>query len=854
VLVDGRKLRRYNISIEQVAQALGSTNLDVPAGYVTESEQEYLIRAKGRFNSTEEIENVRIPTAGERTIEIRHVARVVDGHKDRRSISRFNGGAAVVLSVQKQSRANDVQVADQVRGMLPKLAWLLPAGAELRVIEDESEFVRGALSNVRTNMLLGILLTAVTLFLFLSSGRATAVVAVVMPSAVVATFTLMMFSGLSVNILTLLALAISIGIVVNNSILVLENTVRFIDVGHQPQEAAVAAAADIALPVFSTTATNLVVFLPIAFMGEIIGRFFREFGLTIVYVTVLSLAISFSLTPMMCGLLLRRKRAAKGIITLVPRMWQWAFERVRRAYLDLVERSLRHPGSTLLLCVLILAVAIAMGTTVGGEFLPETDEGKFHITVETPAGTTLEETDAAVRQVEAAVRSLPYLEHYYTRVGQISGFLAGSSTGVNIAEIGVTVADRADRPLSLEDLLEHIRPALAAIPSAKVALSKAAHGPGGARIEVEISGDNLEHIRNVAADIMSIVEEVPGTASVGKSWQTGQPELRVLPDQKKANQHRIAVRDVAMAVRTYVEGREVSEFRDGDEDYDIRVRLRQEDRRRVEDVERFFVRSPETGQMVRIGQVAELTYEEAPTLITRKDRRRFVSISSQLTGTRSLTEVVGDIRRRIGDEVDVPEGVEIGYGGETEGMRRNFKELFKALGTAAVLTFLCTAGIVESFSFAAIIILSLPLSLVGVILAMMIGGVSMNIFSLMAMIMLVGMVVNNAIIIIDYASRAERAHLPPAERVKEACRVRFRVIVIPAHRGGGDGRRFRCRDDFSPRHTLRLQHGGRTPGEKTDGLRTGTARAGTRGLSLLWDWMSIRVCSQSPCRSADSIR
>ena len=778
VLLDAEKLRKHKVSMDEVTLALESTNLDVPAGYVTESNQEYLVRAKGRFESVQEIEKLSVTNTDEAAVEIRHLGRVEDTYADERSKSRFDGQSAVIISIQKQSKANDVEVADRVRADMPEWEEMLPGGASLSIVDDQSEFVRGALQNVTTNMVLGITLTAIVLFLFLGSGRATAVAAAVMPAAVVASLILLMFSGFSLNILTLLALALSVGIVVNNSILILESAVRFMEKGKPSQEAAALGATDIALPVFSTTATNLVVFLPIAFMGEIIGRFFHEFGLTIVYVTVVSLGISYTVTPMLCGLLLTQEGREWRLATLIPRMWQWCLKHLKNTYLGVLGWTVRHRISTVFLWLLVLGLAFFLARSLGGEFMPETDEGRLRASIQAPAGTPLNETDEMTRELERAVRDLPFLQHYYTRVGRVSGFMGGSNVGVNLAEVGVTVADRGERPWTLEDFLDRLRPAAARIPSAQVSLQRAAGGPGVAPVEVEIQGDDLDAIRSLAMQVMRIVEGTAGTTSVRKSWQAGQPELRVRPQQEKVTRHYLSVAQVAREVRAFVDGREVREFRDGDEDYDIRIRLQESDRQRAEQIESFFIKSPASGEMLQIGQVADLSYEPAPTLITRRDRTRYVSIQSQLTGERSQTETVGAIQRGIDEEIDVPEGVDIAYAGETELIQKNFKELYQALAIAAVLTFLAAAGIIESFIFGIIIIVSVPLSLIGVIIAMLIGGVTINVFSLMAIIMLVGMVVNNAIIIIDYAERPQFADMSPVERVKESCSVRFRVILM----------------------------------------------------------------------------
>lgn len=790
VLLDPVKLRKHSVSVDEIDLAIRSTNLEVPAGHISEPSLEYSLRTTGRFKDVDEILRVPIRDTGGAVLEIRHLGEVKDTLEERRSYSRADGRSSIIISISKQSGSNDVQVSDGVQKVLPELKNLIPEDADLFIMEDTSDFVRGSLANVRTNMIIGILLTSVALYLFLGSWRGTVIVAVVMPSALLITFGFMAFSGITINILTLTALALAMGIVVNNSILVLENSQRFVDEGLAPVEAAIAGTKDIGLAIISATATNLVVFLPIAFMGEIIGMFFKEFGLTIVYVTIASLFVSFTLTPMMCALLLRRESSGEGVDTVavrmwnfLPRIWNSAFIRVRDSYLELLEWCLQRRGLTIFITLLAMAgCLVLLITVVGAEFFPRSDEGRFNVAIETPVGSSLELTLERVEEVESIVRKyLPegYLEHSYSRVGSVAGLLGGSSSGTNLARVSAVVIDKAERGESVQDLINMLSPYLADVHSAKLTISAGGEGGGGgAPIAIEISGYNIDQLRRVAGEVVEIVAATEGTSGVDQSYRTGQPEIRIIPDQEKLGRRSLTVRGLAMTLRTYVDGRKVSQFRDGGEDYDIRLILDEKNRQWTENVRDMFIKSPVTGEMIPIREVAEFSYDSGPTVITRKDRRRLITVNARLTGGRSLNKVVQDIRDRIDREVLLPEGVTVYYGGETERMVKNFTELFKAMATAAVLTFLCVAGIIESFLVGTIILLAVPVSIIGVTLALLIANVALNIFSLMAMIMLVGMVVNNAIIVLDYATRAEHKHLPVIERIRNACRLRFRVIVM----------------------------------------------------------------------------
>jgi HAE1 family hydrophobic/amphiphilic exporter-1 len=597
-------------------------------------------------------------------------------------------------------------------------------------------------------------------------------------------------SGFTLNIISLTGMAIVIGVLVNNAILILENVNGFLDRGLEPVEAAITGTRDIALAIFSSTATNLVVFLPIAFMGEIIGRFFKELGLTVVYATVVSLAVSFSLTPMMCGLLLKPGREGRKGKSLWSRigyivgfgwladLWRSGFERLRSFYRWLLDACMAHRVTTLAATFVAFLMSFGGFAIVGMEFFPSPDEGRFVVFLEAPVGTPLDVTDRAVRRVEEEVARLEHLVNYTVRVGRMDAGGSGRNEGVDLAQVSVTVVDRAEREESLDDILNALRPRLAVIPTVKIRLDKEAGGPGEAPINVEIVGDDLNDMDLIAEDVTGLVRSVPGTAGVKKSLESGQPEVQIIIDQRQANRQGLTKSHISTEVRSYIEGAQAAEFLDGDENYDVVCKLREEDRNWATDIQRLFISSPETGRQIRLGQVAEIRRTSGTALITRKDRRRLISVTANLTGDRPLGKVQADLARLIEEEVRPPEGITIGYGGEVEIMQKNFAELFKAMATAIILTFLCVAGIIESFTLAAIILASVPICLIGVSLALVLYNCTINMFSLMAMVILVGMVVNNSIIVIDYASRLRSAGEDARSAIREACVSRFRMILM----------------------------------------------------------------------------
>jgi HAE1 family hydrophobic/amphiphilic exporter-1 len=787
VLLSAAKLRKHGVPIGVVAGALRSANVDVPAGTITQRGREYVVRSLARFRKVEEVAAVRVPTSGGGIVTVGDLGTVVDTYEDKRKESRFDGKEAVIISILARTDANEVEAADAVYALMPRLRQRLPQGSRLDIAGDTSVYIRGALSNVWQNMLIGLALTTVTLYLFLKSIRSTFIAAVAMPASIVVAFLGMQASGCTLNILSLTGLAMTVGVLVNNAILIVEDSTRLVDGGMSPVDAATHGTRDIALAIMGSTATNLVVFIPLAFMGEVIGRLFRELGLTVVYATVVSLLVSYSLTPMMCGAWLRPVRGGQArrswgdrledaTIGLLADATRRLTDYTRNAYATVLDWCLRHRSITLALTGIAVVLSLAVFPTLGLEFMPSSDEGRFVVTVEMPLGTPLDATDATVRRIEDVIRQIPHLEHWTTKVGSRSG-MGVRSEGVDLAEMTVTVVDRGLRKESLDDIVNQLAPKLAVIPGPKITVGKEEHGPAGAAVSIELTGDDLGNLQAVSERVKSILQATPGTSGVRTSLEAGQPELRILPDQSRTNRYGFTRGGVSQELRSYIEGVTASQFLDRDENYDVVVRLREEDRSQAGDLALMFA-SGGTGGMMPLAQLGRIVEEPGSTLILRKDRLRLVTVGSNLTGARPLSEVLNDARAEIESGVPIPAGVTLAYGGQAEMMQKNFKELYKALAIGSVLTFLTTAGIIESFGVSVVIILSLPICLIGVAVAMLVYGTTINVFSLMGLIVFVGLAVNNSIIVADYAMRAQQRGLSALEAVREACLVRYRMILL----------------------------------------------------------------------------
>ncbi|MBN1670705.1 MAG: efflux RND transporter permease subunit [Kiritimatiellae bacterium] len=792
VAVRQDRLDAYGIAIGQVIAAIGAANMEMPGGHVTRGAQEYAIRVLGEVHDLDDIRGIAIPgTRG--AVRIRDVATVADTVAEVRKMARSAGKPSVGVLILKQGDANTIEVGRGVRAGIAELtAGVLPADMKVEIITDTSVFIRDVVDEVKANIWQGILLTALALYLFLHNWRGTFIAALAMPAAVVGTLVPLYFAGYSINIMSMMGLAISVGILVNNSILVLENIYRYIDMGFAPADAASKGTADIAVAVASTTLTNIVVFLPIAFMESIVGMVFRQFAMTVVFATVLSLLISFTLTPMMAALLLRSKAVEQARLSerraAFYARWDGVYQRLAASYGRLVAGVVRHPWLTILLAVGVFALVIAVIVPlIGKEFFPRADEGEFAIVVETDVSSSLEYTDAVIRRVEEICAAhIPERERVFTSVGEVSGEHGATSAGVNVGEVVVKLSDKTDRDRSTQQVMDALRPLLAAVPGARFKLeARQMGGPGGGGIELEIRGEDIATLNAIARDAMTMLQggsvkgrtydPIAGAVDIDTDWRLGKQEVALRPKRERMRRLGVSIQTLAETVRAYYSGVVASEYREGDDEHDIRVLLSDEDRRSILGLCDCTVQG-DGGRLVKLSEIVEPVRSIGPTQLSRKDREHMVKVKAGVTG-RAESEVSDPLQKRL-DAYPLPPGYRFSWGGEVEFRQREFPELANAAVLATVLTFLMLAGILESWRLPGLIMLSLPFSFAGVFLALFLRGLAINIFSLMGIVMLIGLVINNAIVIVDHVEAVRKEGVPLTEAIPRACAVRLRPILM----------------------------------------------------------------------------
>jgi len=778
VLVHPDRLRAYGLAITDVAALVGSENLSLPAGRVTEPDAEVAVRVVGEYASLDEMLELPLflPEGGR--IRLRDVATVRRGFADEREIARHNGRPAVSLSIQKQSGANTVATADGVLATLDELRPQLPAGADLLVARDASIYIRDSISDILSSMVIGILLTTLVLFLFVHSWRGTVIAVLAMLATVIATFLALDQAGFTINVMTLMALGITVGILVTNTIIVLENIYRYLDQGAEPKEAAERGTAEVGVAIAASALTNVVVFTPIAFMQGIIGQFFFAFGLTVVYATLMSLVISFTAAPMLASRLLRHgetKIEAAGRLGGLWRLidgWYGGLERRYRAALAWSLGRASHGwvviGATVLALVAGLTV---MALFVGGEFMPRQDEGLARVTLELPPGTPISRTIAVATRAEALLREVPEVTDLLTQVGASGGGFSLVGSGVNVAQIQVTV--ESDRPT--QEIIPQLRERLAALPDADVtvALSETMGG-GEAPFQVLVKGPGQDRLDSLGQMVTGLVAGVPGLVEVRNTVEDPRPELAFVPQREVLREYGLTVGQVALTLRGSIEGAVPGVYREAGDERDIRVRLVESARASTDQLASLQVRTPVgTVPLNALGRIDERGGEAT---IQRYDKQRTVRVDAYLAGG-NLTQAAALTQAAI-DDVGLPPGYSYEITGEFEVYQESVGEMLKAFVLAVILTYVLLAMMLESYIHPVTIMVTVPLGAVGVSFALFLTRTSFNIFSMMAIIMLVGIVVNNAILILDYAQQLRREGKSAVDALLEAAPARLRPIIM----------------------------------------------------------------------------
>ncbi len=798
-------LQASGVSVSEVVQALQAQNLAAPVGRLNGELEERTIRLQGRAEGPADFAKLVVAEREGQTIRLGQVAKVYDGTEEPRTLALYDDRQAVGLEIIKSKGYSTTQVSDQIRARVARLQSTMPAGVKLEIVQDAGERVSRAVANVQEALIEGALLTVLVVFLFLNSWRSTVITGLALPVSVLASFIAVWAFGFTLNTMSLLGLSLSIGILIDDAIVVRENIVRHIEMGKDHMRASIEGTDEIGLAVAATTFSIVAVFVPVAFMYGIAGQWFKPFALTIACAVLVSLFVSFSLDPMLSAYWADPQTEAherrNPIARTLDRFNRW-FDRQAGRYQRLIAWALDHRLAMVLIAVGSFVGAIALQATVGGAgFIPVSDRSEVSLIVETPPGSNLEYTRLKSEEVARIARAHKEVAYTYTAVGTPIPLRA---PGVDQSLIYVRLIPKAKRDISQDELGSTLRQELSRVGGASISVFTSGFGGAMKQIQIEMRGQDPTVLTRLASRAAALVRKVPGAVDVGLSTRGERPELVVELNRGLAGSLGVTVSQVAQSLRPAFAGIDAGDWVDPTgETRDVTVRLTPEARKRTIDLERLpLVITGAEGKPVTLplGQVASIREGIGPAQINHLNRETVVNVQANVQG-RSLTEVTRDINATL-ESLRLPPGYRITQGGEARDQQEVFTRIFTALGAAVLLMYLILVVQFGSFLDPLAILISLPLSLIGVVLALIVTHDTLNIMSLIGVILLMGIVAKNAILLIDFAKWEHERGTPLREALIEAGRIRLRPIMmttialiagmIPVALGRGEGADFRA--------------------------------------------------------------
>jgi HAE1 family hydrophobic/amphiphilic exporter-1 len=778
--IDPDRLTAFNISPNAVVQALQAANRDLAAGSITQNSIVQSIQVLGRLEDEDDFYDVTVGSQGGQPVTLRDVATIVDGTGEASSLAILNGSPALAVDILKTQGANTVGVAEEIRKTIDRLLEReLPEGVEIEVVVDNAKPVEDSFHAVQNMLLEGAALAVVIVFLFLNSWRSTVITGLTLPISIIGTMIALSVMGFTLNMMTLLALSLAVGILIDDAIVVRENITRHLHMGKSHRQAAFDGTNEIGLAVMATTLSIVAVFLPVAFMDGIMGRFFLQFGVTVSVAVLISLFVAFTLDPMMSSVWYdpaSNPNAKRGPIGRAVQQFDRLFEWITRGYGQLIRWSLKFRKTVLFVVLLSFVGTFFLFPRVGVEFMPVTDNGIFTVSVETPAGTTMEATGAKLRQAETLIRAFPEVERTYSTV---AGGLAAS--GANSGSMTVTLVDKTLRTITPSEFMPVVRRALEAIPGATFQVTAASSmGGSSAPVSITLYGDSFTVLGRLADELIADFRQIPGLINIKSSLDEAQPVVGIQIDRDLADNLGVSMGQIASTLSPLISGQDVADWTSQTgQVYSVVVRLPESLRNDVDAIGALpIAQSGATGstEMITLSQVARVVESTGPATINRQDLQRGVTIEAYLEGV-ELGTIAPQLQAAV-DELELPTGYRTSFGGEVEQIAETMGAVGSALLLAVIFIYLVLASQFGSFLQPVAIMGSLPLALIGVMVGLLVGGSTLNMFSAIGFIMLMGLVVKNAILLVDNANQHVKEGWNLYEALVEAGSTRFRPIIM----------------------------------------------------------------------------
>jgi hydrophobic/amphiphilic exporter-1 (mainly G- bacteria), HAE1 family len=802
VSLNSEVIRANQITLDQVVMSLRSENINLPAGTVRDGSIDLLVRTLGRFGSIEDIHNVVITNTLGKQIYLRDIAQITDTFKEQESINYINGLPSVSFSIQKESGANTVIVANRVNRELESIEKLLPGDISIVNIFDSSDFIKKTVDEVTNTLLIGAILAILVLYIFLRSISSTLVIGLAIPISVISTFTLFYFADLTLNMMTLGGLALGIGMLVDNGIVVSENIYRHREMGEEAMLASQRGANEVSQAITASTLTTIAVFLPVAYVSGIAGELFKSMGLTITFSLLMSLFVALTLIPMLSSKLIRRRFKQSKILSEKPTegfvntegekintksrietenvagRGGRLFSFILRVYGGLIRVALRFRGIVVILAVGILVISFLLISIVGTEFFPSMDQGSFNVNISLPVGTNLDVTSRVVEEIEEITTTIPEVKDIFTSIGGSSGGMGMNMGGTssNSGSLMVTLVEQADRERGIKEITADLRNRIGDYPDTKITISEQEMSfSGGSPLTIQITGDSLEELEYTAQIMIDLLGEIEGVYDLQSSVEEVRSELHISIDREKANLYGLSAGQIATNIQDAVLGKVASYYQEGGEQFDIRVRLDKDDLENVQQLENLYISSG-YGIQIPLKEIAEVVSGIGPQMITRENQQRQVTVTGNISG-RFLGDIIRESQEKLSNIV-LPEGYNYIFAGENQEMIESFQSLFFALILSIFLVYMIIAAQFESLLFPFAVILSVPFSLIGVIFALLLARTSFNVLAFIGLIMLAGIVVNNAIVLIDYINQLRKKGIERNEAIIQGGKVRLRPILM----------------------------------------------------------------------------
>lgn len=780
IKIDKAALEYYNVSIGAITGKLQGENLDMPAGTIEQDKIDQPVSLVGEFNGIDDIKNLIISTNNGGTVRLSQLAQVSLEYPKKDSIIRLDGKETIGLVVQKQSDANVVEAANSIKKDLAALQKQVPPGVKISVAMDTTTFIRDSLTQVKHNLVEGIITTAIVLLLFLRSWKSSIVVLIAIPTALISTFFMMHVMHFTLNMMSLMGLMLCVGILVDDSIVVLENIQRHLGMGKDPVKAAIEGRSEIGMAAIAITLCDVVVFVPVAFSSGIVGQYFKQFGLTIACASLFSLLVSFTVTPMLSSKIFKqinplseeKKRKIKsGFINSLLSKTTGIVENLTQMYKEILIWSLDNRKKVVAFVILLFVGSIALLPlgAISTEFMPSTDQSNLTLSVALSPGSNLNSTDSKIKIIEKHLSTIPEVKDYITQIGDSNDKASGSIT--------VQLVPKNERKKSQSELAKEIRNWGQNLTGMSFSVNENSSDGGGNSkpVGVKISGSDYETLKKLSRQVEAVIKTVPGVIDVGNSTRTNESEIKVRVDRLAASLYGVSASDVATLLRTSMAGMSSGVYRENGEEYDIMVKFLDNQIKNTDDIGSLRV-STQKGQQIPLSEIASITREDSPQSISREDRKDIVTISANIQG-RTLGAVNNDVMKKM-SKLNLPTGYSISYGGSQEDMADSFTSLLEALAASVVLVYMVLVVLYESFLTPFIRLLSLPCAIIGAFLILALTGNNLSIVSMIGLIMLDGLASKNGTLLIDYTNTLMGRGLGLREALIEAGTTRLRPIIM----------------------------------------------------------------------------